>query len=217
MTFLVVLETRTLNMKFPLVVLLTIVTSFFGTGQILFAQEYIPIFSQNYSSRLSIELDPTTFLLSGYSFHLRYQPMFSERLIIGGGTYGLDLPELFANLNNENRDKGWQARIRSAYAIYGEMYLTKANLGWFVGEQIGFQNFSVSNDREVSGATRFSNMLFMTYVGYSWHPYKGSFYIKPWAGLGITGKVDGISKIGDMKYDISPLFPFMSVHIGYSF
>lgn len=189
----------------------------FAGVQKTFAQDYIPIFSQDYSSRLSFEIDPITFVYRGYSFHVRYQPMFDERLLVGAGTYGMDLPQQYVNLNSSNRDEGWDVRIRSAYFITGEYYLKKANWGWFIGEQMGFQSFRVSNDREESGSAKFNNVLLLTYLGYSWHPYKGSFYIKPWIGLGFTDKVDGINKVGSMKYDISPWFPFMTFHMGYTF
>jgi hypothetical protein len=57
----------------------------------------------------------------------------------------------------------------------------------------------------------------MTYLGYSWHPYKGSFYIKPWVGLGYTSRVDGTNTVGSMRYDISPFIPFFTFHAGYTF
>jgi len=199
---------------FAVIFILTILFS--GVSK-TFAQDYIPIFSQDYSSRLSFESDPMTFLLKGYSFHLRYQPMFEQRLLIGGGTYALDLPPQYVNLNSLNRDEGWDVRIRSAYIITGEFYAKKANWGWFIGEQIGFQSFKVTTEREVSGSASFNNILFLTYAGYSWHPYKGSFYFKPWIGLGYTDKVDGVNKVGSMKYNIAPLFPFLTFHAGYTF
>jgi hypothetical protein len=204
-------------MKFSLLLLFVFCTTFFAGMPKILAQDYIPIFSQDYSSRLSLEIDPITFLYKGYSLHVRYQPMFSGRLLIGVGTYALDLPEAVMVFSPQNRDEGWEVRIRSAYFIYGEMYLTKANHGWFIGEQIGFQSFRVSNDAEVRGSTSFNNALLLTYLGYSWHPYKGSFYIKPWAGLGFTHKIDGINRVGSMKYDISPLFPYLTLHLGYTF
>ena len=183
----------------------------------IFAQDYIPVFSRDYSSRLSVEVDPLAFLYKGYSLHIRYQPMFSELFVIGLGTYGLDLPEAIVDFNDRNRDLGWDVRIRSAYLLYGEFYAKRANNGWFIGEQVGFQSFKVSIDGESGGSTNFNNFLAMTYVGYAWRPYKGSFYVKPWVGLGITEKIDGINRVGPMKYHVAPLFPYFTVHAGYTF
>ena len=218
MTFLVSLTIeRSLTMKSLFAVIFVLSATLFAGVSKSFAQDYIPIFSQDYSSRLSFEIDPITFLYKGYSFHVRYQPMFDQRLLIGGGTYALDLPQQYVNLNSLNRDEGWDVRIRSAYFIAGEFYAKKANWGWFIGEQIGFQSFKVTTEKEVTGSAHFNNILFLTYAGYSWRPYKGSFYFKPWIGLGYTAKVDGLNKVGSMKYDISPLFPFLTLHAGYTF
>lgn len=195
-------------------VLLLLLTS---VAHVASGQDYISIFTRDYRSRLSVEIDPVTYLFTGYSFHLRYQPMFSERFLIGAGTYAMDLPQTFVGLNRLNRDRGWNVRIRSAYFLHGEFYATEANHRWFIGEQVGFQRFMVSNDREGSGSARFNNLLLLTYVGYSWHPYKGSFYIKPWVGLGYTTKVDGLNMAGSMDYNISPLYVFATFHVGYSF
>lgn len=200
------------------ILLLTFVSSLvFGNVTSISAQDYIPIFSRSYSSRLSLEIDPVAFVLKGYSLHVRYQPMFSERLLIGVGTYGLDLPETIVDLNKENRDRGWNVRIRSAYFLHGEFYPRKANYGWFLGEQIGFQSYKVSNTAEAGGSASFNTILLMTYAGYSWHPYKGSFYIKPWIGLGFTDKIDGINRVGSAKFDVGPLYPFFTFHAGYTF
>lgn len=181
------------------------------------AQDYIPIFSRDYSSRLSVEVDPMTFLLKGYSFHVRYQPMFTDLFLIGIGTYAMDLPEAILNMNRENRDEGWEVRIRSAYFVIAEFYPKRANHGWFIGEQIGFQSLKVTNNREVRGATSFNNLLFVTHVGYSWHPYKGSFFVKPWIGLGFSEMIDGTNAVGNNAYDVGPWFPFFTVHFGYTF
>lgn len=188
-----------------------------AVGYVASGQDYIPIFTRDYRSGLSAEIDPVAFLYKGYSLHLRYQPMFSERFLIGAGTYAMDLPETFVDLNALNRDRGWDVRIRSAFFLAGEFYATEANHRWFIGEQVGFQRFMVSNNRETSGSARFNNLLLLTYIGYSWHPYKGSFYIKPWVGLGNTTKVDGLNTVGSMHYDIAPLYGFFTFHVGYGF
>jgi hypothetical protein len=191
--------------------------SFFLKVHETFCQDYIPVFTQDYGSRLSVEIDPITFLYEGHSLHVRYQPMFTERFLIGIGMYAMDLPEQVIDLNSLNRDMGWNVRIRSAYFLYGELYANEANHGWFIAEQIGFQRFKVTNEKEAQGVASFNNLLFLTYAGYSWHPYKGSFYVKPWIGLGLTEKVDGLNTLGSMEYHISPFFGFLTFHLGYTF
>lgn len=181
------------------------------------AQDYIPIFSRDYSSRLSVELDPMSFLLKGYSFHVRYQPMFTERFLIGIGTYAMNVPETVLNMNPENRDVGWDVRIRGAYLLTAAFYPKRANHGWFIGEQIGFQTLRVINDGEFPGAASLNNLLLLTHMGYSWHPWKGSFFVKPWIGLGFNQMIDGTNEVGGKSYDLGPWSPFFTIHLGYSF
>ena len=169
-------------------------------------------------TEIAIETDPSAFVLKGYSLHVRIKPAACEKWMLGAGTYGLDLPELLVGLNPDNRDEGWETRIRSAYSLFGEFYFKEANQRWFLGEQIGVQNFKVSNRSEGEMQTaRFSNLLLMAYFGYSWHPGKGSFYIKPWAGLGYTRKISGSTDAAGMRYDVAPIFPFITFHAGYTF
>jgi hypothetical protein len=169
-------------------------------------------------TKFSIETDPSTFALKGYAIHIRIQPASCKRFLIGAGSYGLTLPDKMVDLNKNNRSEGWDVKIKSAYALYGEYYFKEANRGWFVGEQVGLQNFKISNDQEQSAvAADFRNLLLLTYIGYSWHPYKGRFYIKPWAGLGYTNKITGSTTVGTKVYDVAPLFPFVTFHVGYTF
>ncbi len=190
-----------------------------GVSGVSLAQRYryAPLYSRGYSSSLSVELDPVAFLLDGYSVHLRYRPMFSERFLLGVGAYAMDLPEVLVDVNSANRDRGWNARIRSAYTLHAELYAREVNAGWFIGEQVGFQNFRISNHRENGGHADFSAFIAMTYGGYSWSPRNRLLYVKPWIGLGFTDKIDGISHIGSSRYKVGLLFPMAALHVGYTF
>jgi hypothetical protein len=165
--------------------------------------------------KFSIETDPSTFVFKGYSAHIRIQPPNCEHFLIGVGTYAMEFPDPLVDLNKENRDEGWNVKIKSAYGLFGEYYFREANHKWFIGEQFSIQNYRVK--QENVGDAKFSNLLALTYIGYSWHPFEFPLYIKPWAGLGYTWKVDGSTRVGDSKYDIAPLFPFVTFHIGYTF
>lgn len=203
-----------MNFRLPALLLLLLGLA---SSRTVLGQDYIPVFSRDYSSLLSIEVDPVTFLFKGYSFHIRYQPMFADRFLVGIGTYAMDLPEHVLSMNRKNRGKGWDPRIRSAYVVTAEFYAKRANYGWFIGEQIGFQSFKVTNNTELGSAASFNSLLLLTHVGYSWHPYKGSFFVKPWMGLGFSRMIDGTNEVGDIAYDTGPWFPFFTVHLGYTF
>lgn len=200
-----------------MVVALALVASMMSVSWRASGQDYIGVFTRDYTSRLSAEVDPLAFVFKGYSFHLRYRPMFTEQVVIGVGTYGFELPDAMVNFNNKNRDMGWNVRIRSAVAIYGEFFPREANRGWFFGEQIGFQSYRIRNSREGVEAGRFNALTAITYAGYSWYPFGRFFYVKPWVGLGLLEKVDGVNEVGDLRYRVGPLLPYATVHLGYTF
>lgn len=166
---------------------------------------------------ISIETDPSTFAFKGYAFHFRIKPKNSKHLVIGAGTYALDFPSFMVNMNKDNKDKGWKVRIQSAYSLFGEYYFKEANKKWFVGLQAGVQNYKNTNDSISGKKSEYSNLLIMPSIGYNWAPFKFPLYIKPWFGLGYTTKISGNNSIEKYQYNISPLVPFLTLHVGYTF
>lgn len=166
---------------------------------------------------ISIETDPSTFLFNGYAFHVRVKPKFSKHLLIGGGTYALNFPELLVDMNPSNKDKGWEVRINSAYSIFGEYYFKQANNKTFVGLQVGVQNFLLKNTNHQSTKSKYANLIVMPSLGYNWQPFKFPLYIKPWIGLGYTTKISGNNTLDDKQYAISNVVPFVTMHLGYTF
>ncbi len=171
---------------------------------------------KNEATKYSVEIDPATFAFNSYSFHLRIQPKGCDHLLAGFGTYALDMPDLLVDFNSKNKNKGWNVRINQGYSIFGEHHFTEVNRKWFVGTQIGIQEFTLENDT-VAGNEKFTNLLAMSYVGYTLKPFKNNLYIKPWAGIGYTTKLSGNNTLGISEYDIAPITMFVTVHVGYTF
>lgn len=165
----------------------------------------------------SIETDPSTFAFKGYAIHLRIKPKPSSHWVIGAGTYALNMPAMMVNLNNQNKNKGWNVRINSAYSLFGEYYFKEANKKWFIGMQAGIQNFKNTNNNVANKMAKYSNLLLMPSIGYNWQPFKFPVYIKPWFGLGYTKKISGNHATENLAYHISPLVPFATLHVGYTF
>jgi hypothetical protein len=165
----------------------------------------------------SIETDPSTFFFKGYAFHIRIKPKNSQHLLIGAGTYALDMPSFLVDMNKDNKDKGWNVRINSAASLFGEYYFKEANKKWFVGLQAGVQNFKNTNDNIASQESKYSNLILMPSIGYNWQPFKFPMYVKPWFGIGYTSKISGDNSIDNLEYNISPLIPFVTLHVGYTF
>jgi hypothetical protein len=164
---------------------------------------------------ISIETDPSAFVFGGYALHFRIKPKNTQHLLIGAGTYGMDMPAFLINMNADNKDKGWNVRIKSAYALFGEYYFKEANNKWFVGLQVGMQNYENTNNNLPNEVSNYSNFLIMPSIGYNWQPFSFPLYFKPWLGLGYTSKISGDNSIDDITYNISPLVPFVTLHVGY--
>lgn len=128
---------------------------------------------------ISIETDPSTFAFAGYAFHFRIKPKNSQHLLIGAGSYGMDMPDFIVNMNSDNKDKGWNVRINDAYSLFAEYYFEEANKRWFVGLQAGVQNFKNTNDSILNAESKYTNLLIMPSIGYNWQPFNFPFYIKP--------------------------------------
>jgi hypothetical protein len=171
--------------------------------------------NSEHKTTFSIETDPSTFAFGGYAFHFRIKPKNSQHLLLGAGTYGMEMPAFLINMNAENKDKGWNVRIKSAYALFGEYYLKGANHKWFVGLQVGMQNYDNTNDNVPGQASNYRNLLIMPSMGYTWQLFSFPLYFKPWLGLGYTSKISGDNTMDDITYNISPLVPFISLHVGY--
>lgn len=173
-------------------------------------------FSALAQTKFSLEIDPATFAFGGYSLHLRLQPGNSEHLLLGAGTYAMNLPDPMVNLNPENKYEGWDVRISKGYGFFGEYHLAEVNKGLFIGTQLGIQKFRVEKD-DALGDAEFTNSLLMGYLGYSIKPFNNALYIKPWAGIGYTAKLSGTTSLSSDQYDISPITMFATLHVGYTF
>jgi hypothetical protein len=165
----------------------------------------------------SIETDPSTFVLKGYALHFRVMPKSSKHLMLGAGTYALDMPDVMVDMNSENRNEGWNVRIRSAYSFFAEYYFNESATKWFAGLQGGVQNFRSTNDNFGRTEAKYRNLLVMPSLGYNWKPFQVPLYLKPWMGVGYTTKISGTNRIEGQKYDIASLIPFVTLHVGYSF
>lgn len=197
------------HLKLKIVTLILATTiNFFGTSQ----EEP----DQVNTRKFSIEIDPATFAFKGYGFHLRLQPKKYNHLFIGIGTYAMNMPDVLINFNKNNKDKGWNIRLNQGYSLFGEYHFNEVNHQWFIGSQIGIQEYKIQNEAAV-GHEKYTNLLAMGYFGYTIKPFNNPFYIKPWAGIGYTTKLSGQSILADLAYDISPVTMFTTLHIGYTF
>ena len=166
-------------------------------------------------TKLSLEIDPATFVFNGYSFHLRVQPKNSDHLLLGAGVYAMDMPSFFVDMNKENKDKNWDVRLNHGAGLFGEYYLSEVNGKWFLGTQVSLQEYLIENS-VIEGNSKYTNALVMAYGGYVFRPFEFPVYFKGWAGLGYSSKISGENNLGGQQYDVEPITMFATVHVGYT-
>lgn len=201
------------NLKTKTVILSMAIQMLFGN--MIWAQSNEQ--SNSNSAEYAIEVDPATFAFGGYSMHLRFKPQKIKHLLFGIGVYAMDIPELLVNMNSKNKNKGWDVRLNNGVGLFGEYYFGAVNRKWFVGTQLGLQEYKIENDHVEESSSTYSNLLMMGYGGYSWQPFDLGLYIKPWMGVGYAPMISGNATVGDQKYDVAPIMTFMTLHVGYTF
>ena len=167
-------------------------------------------------TEFSIEIDPATFAFKGYGIHLRIKPKNSDHLLIGAGAYAMDFPNVLVNLNENNKDQGWDVRLNQGYGLFGEYHFSEVNKKWFVGTQLAIQEYKIQKELYI-GESSYTNILIMGTGGYTLQPFELPLYFKFWGGVGYTAKIAGENVLGNAEYDISPLLLFGALHIGYTF
>ncbi len=168
-------------------------------------------------TRFSLETDPATFAFNGYALHARVAPAGWSRIRLGAGVYSMKFPALFVNINPDNADKGWEVQLKTGIGFFSEYFFNAERSAWLVGGQLAWQNYLLKNGASPGTRADYSIVLLMPYVGYRWFPLKNGFYVQPWAGLGYAKKVGGSTRIDSRTYQVSPLLPFITVHLGYRF
>jgi hypothetical protein len=162
-----------------------------------------------------VETDPSTFVLGGFAAHLRLQ-LEGSHFALGAGAYALNFPGLLVDLDGANRGAGWNVRLRLGAGLFADYYLAPQPRAWFVGAQVALQDFRYQNDASPGESASAVNALVMPRVGYLWRPFPSAgFYVMPWAGVGVTAQIAGGRRVGAKEYDLFPVIPFATLHVGW--
>lgn len=157
-----------------------------------------------------------------------WKPKNSNHFVIGLAVIvGGELPSFIINLNSKNKDMGWNYKINQGFGLEIEYYFKKANKSWFSGLQFITQEINLTNDNVPAVDEHRTNIgMAVITTGYKWYPLKKEhFYLKPWAGIGFSGVLNGAfssevisnTDVGPYTYEIAPIAPYAALHIGYQF
>ena len=170
--------------------------------------------SAQYRVRALVETDPATFVLGGFSAHLRI-PIADSGWTIGAGIYGLNIPDFVTDLSETNRSGGYHSSIEKAYALFVDYHFSGEPEGWFVGMQSAYQYWGIEKDGS-SEDGNLGTILLMPRGGYLWRPIQDSqFYLLPWVGAG--AQLELFRTEGAAGYEQPVFTAFATVHVGYRF
>ena len=197
---------------------MTIKKSAMGLLIVIFLFLAAPSYAADADSLFSLEVDPATFFLKGYSLHFRFTPSNSAAAhwVFGLGIYALEFPDPLRDLVVNNSDDNLDLKLTHGYGLFSEYYLRPDRRGWFLGGQLALTQYDLHNPSKGSDA-HYTTLLIMPRAGYRWFPFQNGFYLLPWIGVGYNPKVSGGTTVGDKTYHLSPILPFATLHLGYQF
>ncbi len=153
---------------------------------------------------LDVEVDPTAYILSGYSVHvgLGYQ-----RVRLDLGVFAMDLPEMF------HGNEGWDASFDGAGAKV-QWFPFAEQRGLWVDASIGVSRRTATLV-ETGRSQRDTTLGIGIDAGYRFAlPY--NLYVTPWAGIS-RDLEDTDVMLDGKRFTKSAWTPFAAVHIGYRF
>lgn len=162
-----------------------------------------------------VETDPATFGFRGFAGHLRVQPASTPHWTFGAGLYAMNLPGLLVDTNPDNRDEGWDVRLRLGAGLFADYAWSADGDGPVVGLQTAIHAWRATAAGAVTDE-RFTSALLMARLGYLWRPRDGGFFVMPWIGLGLTRRIAGDDE-REGGYATAPVMPMAALHVGWRF
>jgi hypothetical protein len=165
--------------------------------------------------RFSLDTDPTTYPLHGFSAWVMAKPAGTRHLRFGAGGFGLRFPSFLVPVLDRTGEDGWGLEVRAAMGFASYQFGDRRGL--YVGAYAGFLQSLHTRD-DTAGAATQDNLDLLAVVGYQWFPFHGSvagIYIQPWAGVITWAKIGGTSTLGAHEFKDPYAVPIAAVHLGY--
>jgi hypothetical protein len=172
-----------------------------------------PAFADEPPTLVHAELDPLTFINSGYGAQIgiRHPALHGVRLAIA--SFSLDVPDVVGQLGGND---GFHVRVRPSGAIYALYYFNPASRdGFAVGGSVRLLRYEYEHDDfpgQIAHVTEISPELI---GGYQWHPFHNGFYLQPWVAFGVALYHSASPIVGTHTYQELPVSPFATVNVGW--
>ena len=167
--------------------------------------------------RFSLDSDPTTFAVHGYSAWLMAKPASLHHARFGVGVFGIQFPSFVTPyLDRSDDDDGWTLKARAVMGFAG--YQLGDRKGLYIGAYSGYLQSRHTRD-DVMGTADRDNVTVLPTIGYQWFPFhagalRGA-YVQPWAGATIWIPVGGTSTLGGREFKDPYVIPLVAAHVGY--
>ena len=167
--------------------------------------------------RISLDTDPTTFAVHGYSAWLMAKPAGVHHARVGIGVFGVEFPSfLVPYLDRADDADGWSLNARAVMAFAG--YQLGDRRGLYVGAYSGYLQARHARNDTMGTADR-DNLTVLPAIGYQWFPFDAGVlrgaYVQPWAGASIWIPVGGTSRLGSREFKDPYVIPLVAAHVGY--
>jgi len=168
--------------------------------------------------RVSIDTDPTTFPLGGFSGWVMTKPEGLHHLRFGAGGVAFDFPSFLVPHLNRSGEDGWALSFRAVMGFVGYQFGDRRGL--YIGTYTGYLQSRHTRDDTMGTANR-DNITVLPCIGYQWFPFdsgalRGA-YLQPWAGATIWFPVGGTETLGSHTFKDPYVIPIAAAHLGYEF
>jgi hypothetical protein len=170
--------------------------------------------------KLSIDSDPSTFALGGYSLWAMAKPARTHHLRVGVGAFAIDFPSFLVPYLNRSGETGWSLDVRAVMGFAG--YFFGDRKGLYLGAYSGYLQSRHRRD-DMPGVASRDNLTVLPTIGYQWFPFatatsalRGA-YLQPWAGATFWIPVGGTTTLGTHTFKDPYVVPIAAVHLGYEF
>jgi len=153
---------------------------------------------------LDVEIDPTAYILSGYSLHVG---IGWRRLRVDLGAYAMTMPEFMHG--NPDFDVSFHG-----FGVKAQLFPLAEQRGLFVGVDTGLAMPLVQR-RDTDLARRGLQVSVGAHIGWRF-PIIAGLYVTPWVGVSYSFNAEDVT-LANRTYTNNPITVFRAVHIGYRF